>query len=156
MLHTFEPGKHDKAIAELLSLERKSTFDVLAGLLDNVDVDIRCDAAEMLMRIDAKRGEPLIISLLLDSDPNVRWSVCGFLYDFGDKHATSGLVNVLLNDTEADIRFFAADALGRIGDHSAIPSLRQAVQFDQGKDGEGRRVGDAAAEAIKQIETRST
>jgi HEAT repeat protein len=61
---------------------------------------------------------------------------------------------VLLNDPEADVRLMAAYALSEVGDGSALSALRQAAELDDGTDREGRRVRDAAAEAIERVVAR--
>jgi len=152
--HSFELGKRDNAISVLESLDRELTIKSLLKLLRDADSDVRCDAAEGLMRIDSKLGTEAVLPLLADPDANVRWHTCGLIYDFGDQRATARLVEVLRNDPEGYVRLFAADALGRVGDLWAIPSLRDAEQFDTGQDHEGRRVSEVAKEAIETIQQR--
>ncbi len=50
----------------------------------------------------------------------------------------------------------AAYALGEIGDRSALSALRKVAQSDDGTDHEGRRVRDAATEAIERVLARET
>ncbi|HEY7152988.1 MAG TPA: HEAT repeat domain-containing protein [Gemmataceae bacterium] len=152
--HSFEPGERDHAISVLQSLDREPTIESLLKLLRDADGDVRCDAAEALMRIDSKLGTEAVLPLLADLDADVRWHTCGLLYDFGDERVAPRLVEVLRNDPEGHVRFFAADALGKVGDLSAVPSLRHAAQFDTGQDYEGRRVSEAAKEAIESILVR--
>jgi HEAT repeat protein len=151
---TFEMGKKEHAISSLQSMDRASTIKSLLRLLGHADPEIRSDAAEALMRIDAKQGTTAVLQLLSDTNPDVRWYTCGVLYDFGDERATPRLVKVLLEDPEGYVRLIAAHALGNVGDLSAVPSLSHAAQFDTGKDYEGRRVSEAAKEAIESIEKR--
>ncbi len=153
-LHIFEPGAREKAIATLKALDRGAVIRELVGLLNSRDLELRCDAAESLLRIDSDQTIDLVLPLLTDSESTVRWNTCGLLHDFGDQRAIPLLVPVLLNDPEADVRLMAAYALSEIGDHSALTALRQASQSDDGTDYEGRRVRDAAAEAIESILAR--
>lgn len=152
--HSFERGERAHAISVLQSLDKESTIESLLNLLRDADGDVRCDAAEALMRIDSKLGTEAVLPLLADPDADVRWHTCGLLYDFGDERAAQRLIEVLRNDPEGYVRFFAADALGKIGDLLAVPSLRHATQFDTGQDHEGRRVSEAAKEAIESILAR--
>jgi HEAT repeat protein len=152
--HSFEAGQREHAISVLQSLDKESTVKILLAQLKNSDPDLRCDAAEALMRIDSKQGTEAILPLLSDPDPVVRWAACGLLFDFGDERASPNLVRVLMEDLEADVRFFAADALGNVGDLSALSALRRAARVDAGQDREGRRVSDAAREAIQSIQKR--
>jgi HEAT repeat protein len=147
-------AERDQAIAALRSADRESTVDSLVRLLGDPDSEVRCDAAEALMRVDATRGTEHILSLLSDPDSGVRWHTCGLLYDRGDARASERLTEVLLNDPEGEVRLFAADALRNVGDPAAIARLSHAAEFDQGTDREGRTVADAAREAIIKIQSR--
>ncbi len=153
-LHRFEPGAREQAIATLNALDRGAVIRELVSLLNSRDLELHCDAAESLLRIDSDQTIDLILPLLADPESTVRWATCGMLHDFGDQRVIPWLVPVLLNDPEADVRLMAAYALSAIGDHSALPALRQASQLDDGEDYEGRRVRDAAAEAIENIVAR--
>ena len=150
-LHSFEPGAREQAIATLNALDRGAVIRELVSLLNSRDLELRCDAAESLLRIDSNQTIDLVLPLLADLESTVRWATCGLLHDFGDQRVIPWLVPVLLNDPAADVRLMAAYALGEIGDHSTLPSLRQASQSDDGEDYEGRRVRDAATEAIENI-----
>jgi HEAT repeat protein len=152
--HSFERREKEHAISVLQSLDRKPTAESLLRVLGNGDVELRCDAAEALMWIDPKQGTEIVLSLLSDLDATVRWNACGLLYDFGDHRATPRLVEVLRDDAESDVRLIAAHALGRVGDLSAVPFLRHAARVDTGQDYEGRRVSEAAQEAIESIQRR--
>jgi HEAT repeat protein len=152
--HSFEAEQREHAISALQSLDKESTVEILVKLLKDSDPDLRCDAAEALVRIDSKQGTETILPLLSDPDPAVRWNACGLLFDFGDERATPYLVRVLMEDPEAGVRFFASDALGNVGNLSALSALRHATQVDAGQDREGRRVSDAAREAIQSIQKR--
>lgn len=155
LLARLHSGREDreKALAELRSLDENG-FLVLSGLLSHEDPDLRCDAAEALMRIAAQAALPLVAPLLKDRVAGVRWHVCGLLFQFGDSRATSNLASVITDDPDGNVRYFAVDALARIGDESALPALRMAQVRDEGTDREGRPIKDAAREAIEEIANR--
>jgi HEAT repeat protein len=152
--HSFEPGAREKAVLTLKALDRGAVIHELSGLLNTRNLELRCDAAEALLRIDSNQTIDLVLPLLTDPASTVRWNTCGLLHDFGDKRAIPLLVQVLLNDPEADVRLMAAYALGEIGDGSALSALRQASQLDDGADDEGYRVRDVATEAIESVLAR--
>ena len=152
--HSFEPGARDDAMAALKGLDRQLVISTLQDLIRNPDPELRCDAAEALLRIDSEKTVDLIIPLLTDSTESVRWNTCGLLHDFGSMRAVPALVRVLLHDPEGSVRGMAAWALGAIGDSAAIPALRQATESDTGTDHEGRRVRDFAVQAIQEIQGR--
>jgi len=152
--HSFEPGAREKAVLTLKALDRGAVIRELGRLLNRRNLELRCDAAEALLRIDANQTIDRVLPLLTDPISTVRWTTCGLLHDFGDQRAIPLLVQVLLNDREADVRHSAAYALGEIGDRSTLSALRQASQLDDGTDYEGRRVRDMATEAIERILAR--
>jgi HEAT repeat protein len=152
--HRLEPGAREEAVSALRALDRGDVIRELNHLLNCQDPELRCDAAEALLRVDANQTIDLVLPLLADLNSTVRWNTCGLLHDFGDRRAIPSLVSVLLNDPEADVRLMAAHALSEIGDCGALSALRQASQFDDGADYEGRRVRDAATEAIERILAR--
>jgi HEAT repeat protein len=149
--HSFEPEAREKVVLTMKAFDHPHVIDILAALLRSPNSELRCDAAEALLRIDATQTIDIVLPLLNDSDGNVRWNTCGLLHDFGDKRAIASLTRVLLQDSEADVRLMAAWALGEIGDSSALSALRHAAESDNGTDYEGRRVCDAAAESIQDL-----
>ena len=152
--HSFEPGAREKAVLTLKALDRGAVIRELGRLLNSRNLELRCDAAEALLRIDSNQTIDLVLPLLADPISTVRWSTCGLLHDFGDQRAIPFLVQVLVNDPEGDVRLMAARALSEIGDRGALPALRQASQLDAGTDYEGRRIRDAATQAIESILSR--
>lgn len=147
-------GNYDKAIGELKSIDRRWLIGVLTGLLGDPDPEMRGNASTVLVKIDPKTALDLIVPLLNDSDASLRWHICGLLCDIGNEQVFPDLVRVLLADPEGHVRIVAAWALAKIGDSSVIPALQKAQQGDTGTDFEGRRVSDAAAEAISGILSR--
>ena len=93
------------------------SFDMETGFESRVDIDteLRCRAAEALVRIDVDKGTKLIIPHLESPDSTLRWTICGLLSNYGNEQAIAPLVNVLQKDLEADVRMLAAFALGKIG-----------------------------------------
>ncbi len=154
--HSFVPGARVEAVSALKALDRGAVVEELGRLLESPDPELRCDAAEALLRIDAHQTIELVLPLLADPTSTTRWHTCGLLHDFGDRRAIAMLVQVLLNDPDADVRLAAAYALGEVGDGSVLPTLLHTVQWDDGTDYEGRRVRDGATEAIESIRARES
>jgi len=153
-LHSVDSDVRNGVISALTRIDRATAITALTKLINCQETELRCDAAEALIRLDRNAGVDLLCPLLLDADSLVRWGVCGLLHDFGDKRAVSWLTRALSDDSEADVRLLAATALGRIGTHEDLPNLRKAAERDLGADYDGHRVRDAAAEAIVQILAR--
>lgn len=115
-------GDRDQAIEELRALETK-VGETLALLMADLDPQTRQLAATAAIMIDADRGQTMILPLLLDDDPDVRYHTCGLLYDFGNSAAVPSLVQRLQTDREVSVRVFAADALGQISSRGVVIPL---------------------------------
>ena len=86
-------------------------------------------------------------------NPNIRLIEC--LGHIGDKRLTPRLIE-LLGHSDASIRIFAANALGRIGDPQALPALEQLARNDPYQYENGvYDVREAARHAIEQINKNS-
>lgn len=85
-----------------------------------------------------------------------RTACCRRLAKCQDSRAITKLATIVLSDSDPDVRFVAAEALGDIGDQQALPALVYASQNDKGKDYEGFLVSAAADEAIAKIQARTT
>lgn len=83
-----------------------------------------------------------------------RTACCRRLAKCKDSRAITKLATVLLSDSDPDVRFVAAEALGDIGDQQALPALEYASQNDKGEDYEGFLVSEAAREAIAKLRAR--
>lgn len=151
VLHS--PGEErDRVLRKWQVAEWNVVVAKLHEFMKGPDPDSRGHAAEALLRINREEAIELVLHLLTDPDPGVRWHLCGLMYDRGDHRATNGLVSVLLHDTETFVRLIAADALGKIRAPAAIPALQDAAHNDNAE-WQGRTVADAARKAIERITT---
>ncbi|WP_347329894.1 HEAT repeat domain-containing protein [Marinimicrobium locisalis] len=85
-----------------------------------------------LMRANTTRPA-VLLPLLEDTDPEIRAQVAKVLGDVRYAEARDDLTP-LLSDDSARARFFAAQALGRIGDPSAMPALVEMLEANADKD----------------------
>jgi HEAT repeat protein len=149
-LHVFDVGIREAARQALRGLERRSIISILTSCLADIDDQIRADAAEVLLDLDAYHTLPSIMPLLDDPNPALRWHICGLLSTFADARVVLPLTKILLEDPVGDVRFMAALSLRESGDARALPALTESQQ-DLGTDYEGRRIADMATEAILAI-----
>ena len=154
-MRAYESEISETAYQRLTEIDREEVIEVLTQLLDSPNSNLRCQAAETLVKLSPERGPGIILPYIESADSTFRWVICGLLSSYGTKEAVVPLINVLQSDPEADIRMLAAFALGRISDKRAVPALQRAQQHDKGTDYEGRRVADVAADAIDAILARS-
>jgi HEAT repeat protein/energy-coupling factor transporter ATP-binding protein EcfA2 len=151
----------------------------LIGALRDQDTGVRRSAAEALGKIgDASAVKPLITALR-DQDTGVRRSAAEALGKIGDARAVKSLISVLrdseasvqrraaealekigepsikpliaeLRAPETQVRWFAVDILGRLGDARALPELERVAREDKDV-----FVADAARKAIARIRQRA-
>jgi HEAT repeat protein len=154
--HTFERGVHDQALQQLKAMNRSAAINALSDLSNSPDGDVRADVAEALVHIDRIGTLQLVLPLLNDPDSGVRRNVCELLACVRDTRSIQPLAKLVLEDPNPTVRWWAAAALGDIGDLSALPALRHAAEFDDGTEAaEDRRVRDIAAQAIDEILSRN-
>ena len=87
--------------------------------------------------------------------PHVRGAAAEALADLGAAQGCSAL-SAALADPSAEVRYWAAFALGEIGTVSDLPALSSVAENDQGRSEAGEMVDEEAASAIVRIENRST
>lgn len=115
----------------------------LLKALGDEDDEVRMNAAEALVNIDALAVEPLI-KALGDEDWYIRGNAATALGLIGDARAVEPLIKAL-GEKDWDVRKKAAAALGKIGDSRAVEPLINAL----GDNGEEVRLN--AAEALGKI-----
>lgn len=110
----------------------------VAGLIGELQSDvrgrtdstiIRAQAARVLGRLGDSRAIPHLVEFAGDPESNVRMEVLGAL----GKLKARGSLNVVvdgLKDESVVVRGSAAQALGRIGDQTAIGPLRTVLDVD--------------------------
>jgi putative membrane-bound dehydrogenase-like protein len=118
------PAVQRRVIEFLSSPEKKDA--VLSGLpTDHASPRFRRNAVWTLARIDGPDARMLVNEFCGDPDETVRQTAIHVTGLWRDKSAT-GLVHLLASPSAQNHRA-AAEALGRIGDKSAVPALLKAV-----------------------------
>jgi len=102
-----------------------------------------------LARIDDAQGGALA-DFLRDSDPEIRAQAAKVLGDASVAGAAGSLIP-LLGDTAARPRFFAAEALGRIGYRPAMQPIVQMIAENDNRDVYLRHAGSAALASIGDV-----
>ena len=113
----------------------------MRGALNHSDKVVRAVAAETVERLEDEGAVPALINAFHEirvpynvNNFNLLLSITSALGAFGDKRATSALIDSLKNrDVEA--RMFAASALGKLGDKSAVPHLINTLNDGMTKKG---------------------
>ena len=87
--------------------------------------------SEMVLTLGALKSESARKSLLAaGKDPNskVRIAVCKAWTSIADEAASNELARILSSDTDKDVRFAAAKALGQVGGPHAVSALGTALE----------------------------
>lgn len=149
-LHSQDDNIYNTVI-ETLSKDGQAIEPILLDLLQDPNVQIRCDASKAIRVINSDQAVNFLLTLLYDNDSTVRWHTCGLLYDIGDSRAVESLMQLLKSEPDGDVRYVAALALGKIGDKRALPTLQWTVDHDEGVNLQDDPVRLAAQEAIDRI-----
>ena len=118
------------------------------------DPVLRCEALDLLWRVDPKLAILQIPKYLSADLQAVRRVACEVLEDIADFSTEHLLLNHLVNEREPTVRYAAVAALGAVGTRNSIPILYNIIQSDQSTDYEGRQIGDLAMEVIQLINAR--
>lgn len=159
------PGVRREAVTSLASIGDPAALPSLlkAFQCDNETV-VRKAAVNALWLLGGSMAiEPIIATLLDSSEPPdlrsdcadalAQMADCGSLDEQQKETALMALL-AALRDQDAEVRYFAAFALGMLRDPAAIPALKQAIVEDDGTVPRWGSVRDEARESIKIIEKR--
>lgn len=106
---------------------------------------------QRLRRGTSKQLLPLLRNLLVsDPDLEVRCQVARILGEVHDHPATPWLIELLKHDS-ARLRFFAAEALGRIGDPAAVDPLFDMLERNADSDDYVRHAGVIALASVTDV-----
>jgi len=129
----------------------KRAIPVLKDILKDTSLsfDSRAESGVVLSRLGDTTAVTVLLKMLEDKESPyyevARHNVIIALGKIRDKRATEKLIEMLQHDKDSFVRGVAADALGLIGNKSAVGSLENALTD------EDRYVRAAAAWALKQI-----
>ena len=153
-LHTSDKKKREEAFQEIRKLGTPGA-DILISMLHNASDEDRCDAAWVLLDLNSQAYLDILLQLLKDSSETVRWFLCGALRNVNDDRCIAPLLDIILYDPSAGVRYLACETIMVIGDYRAIPTLTIVSENDNGQDYEGRTVKEMALWAIDEIKKRS-
>jgi len=131
--------------------------DLLRALGEDDDPDVRSAVAAALGLIGDERAVDPLLGKLGDAgeQPAVRGAAAEALTGPRSPRAVGPLIAALA-DPETEVRFWAAFALGQLGDERAIPSLERVAQSDTAVLEGWGRVSDEASAAIADIRALPT
>jgi aminopeptidase N len=125
---------------------------VVAGLTASVEADpfwaVRKSSLEALARLKPKNGPAIFKKACRDPDPQVRAAALAALGDLKDRALVGFYKDMFQKDASYRVLAEALTAIGKAGDPSAAPFLRQAAAVPSYRD----MVRRAAENALKQID----
>ncbi len=140
-----------QALGELRN--KRAVRPLLAAMVDDDDGEVRVAAAQALGALGDKRASEPLMSVLGNpaEDPRVRGMAAEALADLGDRRAVPSLI-VALSDPSPEVRFWAAFALGELGDPLALADLERLAATDDAVVPRWGAVSQEAATAIRHIQ----
>lgn len=126
--------------------------ELIAALQTDADADTRMAAAYALGLLGDPRGVDPLLSKLADTaeDAGVRGSAAEALIGPGEQRVVPPLI-AALSDSSVEVRFWAAFALGQLGDSTALSELERLARTDNQTLPGWWSVGKEAAAAIERI-----
>lgn len=115
-----------KAMAMLTDLEDYSSLDTIIKSLDDKSPKVRLAAVRALVKLGPEEAVESLIKRLEDGNDEVKNAAVDALSEIGPP-AVEPLIP-LLKSPSANLRWRAAETLGRIGDKRAVGPLVQALQ----------------------------
>lgn len=125
-LTIINPGAGKHACAGLAKLDDPRAVGPLLDVLQTKEVGLQPDAAEALGTFQDPRIVPALIQSL-QSDNYSQRAAAGALSHFHDARVLPALIHSL-TDENADVRYSAAEALGNLGDASAVEPLGKVAK----------------------------
>ena len=100
---------------------------IISRHLREGDEVVRCAAARALGRLREVQAAPDLVDALLDPDPDVRTDSMAALVHCARPQDGESIKHSLIGDPVKEVKVSAIEALAALGDHSALPVLRQLV-----------------------------
>jgi putative membrane-bound dehydrogenase-like protein len=120
LLSDSRPAVRHRAMRE--SMQHKGDVVSLLAGASSGSADTRRNAVWALTRIDTRLAREVVRAVFWESDEKVRRAVVHSISLWQDSNAVPRLLG-LLKEPNVQLRRVAAEALGRIGEHSSVPSL---------------------------------
>jgi hypothetical protein len=140
-LDSLEPEQQAQAIKALGQIDHRAARDALAGAVQHPSRDVRIKAALELSRFKDPRAVPGLIDA--QRAWQLRWEFVRTMVRIGPA-AVPGLL-AAINDDDAELREYAAHALGEIKEMLALPALEKLIKDPVAS------VREAATKAMERI-----
>lgn len=136
---------------QFTSVPIDEALPILEELADHPEPMFRGCAFDVLTRIAPESAEAMALRFLDDPHGGLRFEGLWFLGKQGNRALMQLAARLLASDPDECVRSYAAFCLGMVGDESALPVLRMAVEHDTGTDHEGTPIRETAERSILMI-----
>jgi len=126
LLDSDDPQERKHAVELLEQLDHPLAHQALINALQHPLADVRIAAVLVQGKLHDKRALPSLIEALKVKDRSVNFAAQEILIELGDS-SINGLLEVLM-DKDAEVRCRAIEALGKIGNPSALSGLMKALK----------------------------
>lgn len=127
MIHTMTKDERLQVAAVLSVLHTPFVLDMLHGLMQDEEDQVRSRAVQSLTELDGLDNFPLLLEAIQDTNSDVRWIATRALIDIDTAATVDALID-LLTDEDKEVGRVAAEGLGQRGDQRAVPHLIEAMQ----------------------------
>ena len=127
LIRTLTKDERLQVAAVLAVLPAPFVMDMLQGLMQDEEDQVRSRAVQSLTQLEGVDTFPLLLEALNDTNSDVRWIAARALIEV-DTAATVDALIRLLTDEDKEVGRVAAEGLGRRGDQRAVPHLIEAMQ----------------------------
>lgn len=107
--------------------DKSRALQILVSLARDGDSTIRVRAAECLMEVGGDRAVMALLDLCDDHNPKVRLTALGALGVLRIHSAGDKILHLCKTDPEIPVRVIAARTLGKLGNFSGLPLVRQLL-----------------------------
>lgn len=112
-------------VALLGELKGEESLSPLTATLSNQDPRVRKEAVQALAKVGGEDASMLLLGMLDDTDDEVRAKACWALGILKVEGALKPLLRLLEKEGSGRVQADALEALGRIGDPSAVPVIEK-------------------------------
>lgn len=127
MIRTMTKQGRQQVAVVLAVLPVPFVIDMLQGLMQDEEDQVRSRAVQSLTELDGVDTFPLLLEALNDANSDVRWIATRALIDVDAATTVDTLIH-LLTDEDKEVGRVAAEGLGRRGDQRAVPHLIEAMR----------------------------
>ena len=127
----WDPGRWSAIrVAGILIVGGDETVQLLLKEFPGMPTHAKIAAVDIFARTRSLKATALLLSLLKESNPDLRARAAFALGQTGDPNSAPNLTGIL-SDPDWAVRAMAAKALGRLSEHESIPSLKTALSDPQ-------------------------